>query len=119
MTCRFAFIAILIFCLFPSLLPAEPPAKNETPPAPAKRGLPITISKATTYITEPLRADGYPDYMAALNRKASEGVTPENNAAVPLVQAFGPAWIDSKDREQFFKLLGIPAARQGRLFRRV
>ena len=45
-------------------------------------GLLVTISKETTYITEPLRADGYPDYVAALNQRFSQGVTPENNAAV-------------------------------------
>ncbi len=27
----------------------------------------ITISKPTTYITQPLRKDGYVDYLAALN----------------------------------------------------
>jgi len=31
----------------------------------------VTISKETTYITEPLRADGYPDYVAALNQRFS------------------------------------------------
>ncbi|MCH7688721.1 MAG: hypothetical protein IH899_18905, partial [Planctomycetes bacterium] len=30
----------------------------------------ITISKETTYITEPLDADGFPDYLAEINRRA-------------------------------------------------
>lgn len=68
----------------------------------------ITISKATTYITEPLTADGYPDYVAALNQRTSQGVTPENNAVVLLMQAFGPGIIPAKDRPRFFKMLGIP-----------
>jgi hypothetical protein len=67
----------------------------------------VTISKETTYITAPLAADGYPDYLAALNQKSSEGVTSENNAVVPLMQALGPGIIDNKHRPQFFKMLGI------------
>lgn len=67
----------------------------------------ITISKETTYITEPLRPDGYPDYVAALNQRMSEGVTPENNAAVLLQRAFGPGQIPENLRRGYFKQLGI------------
>ncbi len=75
---------------------------------PAKPHVLVTISKETTYITEPLRADGYPDYVAALNQRASEGVTPENNAAVLFWKAIGwPEWVAAQDRDQFFKMLGI------------
>ncbi len=42
----------------------------------------IVISKKTTVITAPLRADGLPDYGQYLMERFSEGVTPENNAAV-------------------------------------
>jgi hypothetical protein len=93
---------------------AAPP---EEEPKPKEQDKPkITISKETTYITEPLRPDGYPDYVAALNERMSEGVTPENNAAVLLSRALGPTFIlrdDRKDffrrddRKDFFKLLGI------------
>ncbi len=38
-----------------------------------RSGVLVTISKETTYITEPLRPDGYPDYIAALNQRASKG----------------------------------------------
>ena len=69
--------------------------------------LAVTISPETTYITEPLREDGYPDYVAALNQRASEGVTPENNAAVLFWKAMGPGEIDVKDRQQYFNMLGI------------
>jgi hypothetical protein len=68
----------------------------------------VTISKETTYITEPLRPDGYPDYVAALNALASRGVTPENNAAVPFWRAVGPNPIARQHRAAFFALLGIP-----------
>jgi hypothetical protein len=48
----------------------------------------ITISRETTRLTSPL-VQGYPDYRGALNAKMAEGVTPENNAAVLLVQVVG------------------------------
>ena len=69
---------------------------------------PVTISKETTRITEPLRANGYVDYIAALNQHCSQGVTPENNAAVLIIQAMGPKEIPQEIREQYFKMLGIP-----------
>lgn len=68
----------------------------------------FTISPATTYITEPLRPDGLPDYAAALDALAKEGVTPENNAAVLYWQAFGPALIPPARRDEYFGKLGIP-----------
>lgn len=89
---------------------AEPVAGKASPasvPSKAPR-VKITISKETTYITRPLRPDGYPDYVAALNEHFSRGVTPENNAAVLLFQAFGPGEIDEAVRERFFQMLGMP-----------
>ncbi|MBN2022158.1 MAG: hypothetical protein JW809_05145 [Pirellulales bacterium] len=69
---------------------------------------PFTISKETTYLTEPLRKDGYVDYVAALNKRSSEGVTPENNAAVPFWKAMGPEEILPEYRDKYFEMLGIP-----------
>ena len=66
------------------------------------------ISKQTTYLTKPLRADGYPDYAAAMNRRNSAGVTPENNAAVLFWQAVGPNAIPKWSRQRFFQQVGIP-----------
>jgi hypothetical protein len=71
------------------------PAGNQRVEAPRVK---VTISKETTYITEPLRPDGYPDYLAALDQRRSEGVTPENNAAVPLMRALGPGIISKNIR---------------------
>jgi len=71
-------------------------------------GPPFTIAKDTTYLTEPLRADGYVDYVAALNQRNSQGVTSENNAVVLLWKATGPSEIPPQQREAYFKLLGIP-----------
>ena len=73
----------------------------------AKPRVLVTISKETTYITEPLRADGYPDYVAALDQRFSRGVTPENNAAVLFWRAMGPSAVDKRDREKYFQKLGI------------
>ena len=67
----------------------------------------IAISRDTTYITGPLRADGYVDYIAAINERCSEGVTPENNAAIPFWQAVGPKGIDKNIRKRYFEMLGI------------
>jgi hypothetical protein len=68
----------------------------------------VVVSKETTYFTGPLRKDGGVDYVAALNRRCSKGVTPENNAAVALWQAVGPKGIDKKIRKRYFEMLGIP-----------
>lgn len=86
------------------------PDQAATEPAdPAKPRVYVTISKETTRITGPLRPDGYVDYVAALNQQCSEGVTPENNAAVPFCQAVGPGDILEEYREPFFSMLGIDA----------
>jgi hypothetical protein len=94
--------------------PAARPGTQERPDgARVSRQKPqvaLTISKQTTYITEPLRKDGYVDYIAALNRMFSAGVTPENNADPPLLKAFGPGEIDPKYRDEYYRLLGIPSA---------
>jgi len=73
------------------------PAPTPTPELvqPAGTKLPFTIGKDTTVITTPLKADGTPDYLAAVEAAASKGVTldsyaPGNNAAVLLVSALGP-----------------------------
>jgi hypothetical protein len=70
--------------------------------------VPVTVSPETTRITGPLRANGSVDYLAAINKKSSQGVTPENNAAVLIWQALGPAPQDAATRDEFFRELGIP-----------
>ena len=79
------------------------PTSASTPPK-----VRVTISKETTYITEPLRPDGYPDYLAALNQRLSQGVTPENNAAVLFWRAMGPKPIPEKIRQEYVRRLGLP-----------
>ena len=63
----------------------------------------LILSKETTYITEPLDELGYPNYAAALNERMSQGVTPENNAAVLVMKAVGPKDIPTEQREAFFQ----------------
>ncbi|HKD35997.1 MAG TPA: hypothetical protein VKB78_04330, partial [Pirellulales bacterium] len=72
----------------------------------------IIISPATTYIVTPLKPDGHIDYIAAINQKMSEGVTPENNAVVQFWEAVGSGAVDSAIRTPYFKMLGVPAPPQ-------
>jgi hypothetical protein len=105
----FAFLAVSALAAEPARTPdrgkpgdAKPAVKKAIRPK-------ITISKETTYITAPLRPDGYVDYLAAINDLGRRGVTVENNAVVLLCQAFGPSGIEnSAQRPGFFRLLGIP-----------
>ncbi len=71
-------------------------------PAPA-----LVFAKDTTFITEPLRPDGTPDYVAYLNRESSQGVTADNNAAVLLVKALGPEFLNNTVREELLRHLGL------------
>ena len=49
---------------------------------PPLKGPPFSVSPETTLITEPLDADGWPDYEAALTKKLLRGVKPEKNLFV-------------------------------------
>jgi hypothetical protein len=69
----------------------------------------ITVSKETTYLTGPVRPDGTVDYLAALEARLSKGVTPEDNAAVALLEAFGPSLSPERARERAWAKLGVPA----------
>jgi hypothetical protein len=51
--------------------------------------LPFAVSEETTAITGPLRADGTVDYVAALNERLRQGVTPENNGFVKFLEVMG------------------------------
>jgi len=67
----------------------------------------ITVSKETTYITEPLGLDGLPDFPAYLLERDSKGVTPENNAAVLIWQATWPGDLDPQDQTLLAEALGM------------
>jgi len=77
----------------------------------------FTLSKQTTYLNGPVRKDGTVDYVAALDAIARRGATVENNAAVLLYQAVGPAEILPELRAEYFKRLSIdPLPIQGNYF---
>ncbi len=67
----------------------------------------ITISKETTWATEPLKANGAIDYHAVINRHFSRGVTTENNSVVLLYRAMGPKPGGGRLPDEFFRMLGI------------
>jgi hypothetical protein len=67
-----------------------------------------TITKETTYVTEPLDRDGYIDYPAALNERLRQGVTPANNANVLIWRALGPHPEGGTMSPEYFQWLGIP-----------
>ena len=77
----------------------------------------ITISKETTWATEPLRPDGFVDYLEAVNRRYSKDVTVENNACVLLYRAMGPSPEGVRMPDRFFRRMGIePLPDEGRYF---
>ena len=67
----------------------------------------IRISPQTTVVDGPLNADGTVNYVAAMDRAWAEGVTPENNAAILLLQALGPEILPQATREKVSATLGV------------
>lgn len=75
---------------------------------------PFTVAKETTYYTAPVRTDGTIDYVEAVNNRLSRGVTPENNAAIPLLEAVPrPGAVQVDHYNQVRKRLGMPALTAG------
>ncbi|MEJ7594207.1 MAG: hypothetical protein WKF77_21940 [Planctomycetaceae bacterium] len=72
-------------------------------------GVPIRISKETTYITSPLRNDGTVDYIEALSQRQREGVTAENNSVVMFQRALGHGNLPAETTAEYFRQLGIEA----------
>lgn len=102
---------IFIFLSFAVLsCPSSPTTAEEMPRkgTAAKATVKITVSKETTYLLGPLKADGAVDYVAALNARLGQGVTPENNAAIPLLRAIGPSFLPGPERAEILKRLGMP-----------
>ena len=78
----------------------------------------VTISKETTRIVRPLKEDGYPDYIAALNHQLGRGVTAENNIAVTVWKAVGPEDLSPGIKSLYFKHLGMdPLPTDGNYYR--
>jgi len=68
----------------------------------------FAVSKETTAITGPLRDDGSLDYVAALNQRFGQGVTPENNGFVLWLRVMG-AREPQSIRKQTLAMCGVPA----------
>lgn len=83
----------------------DSPDAGPTPPAATPPQ--ITLAKDATFVTGPLKENGYVNYHAALNERLSKGITVENNAAIPLIRAMGSAPEGRPLPDQFFKRLGI------------
>ncbi len=101
-----------LFCVsFLSIYLLTAPVVGQKPasqPASRPARVKITISRKTTYVLGPLNADGTVNYVAAINKMYSKGVTPKNNAAIPLIKALGPEVLDEKFRSQILKALKMP-----------
>ena len=67
----------------------------------------VTISEKTTHITGPLKADGYPDYLAALNARFRTESSPQNNLALGIWETVGPTEIPVELRPLLFEALGV------------
>jgi hypothetical protein len=79
---------------------------------------PVTLeySRNTTFWTEPRLPNGKIDYCAVLDKKTRRGVSAENNAAVLLIEAFGPSFLNAETRDQVLKELGVLPLPKGATF---
>ena len=105
---RVTFCAVLLAILLSGWSLAQDANKTVPPPFVPK----ITIGKETTWVTEPLKANGTIDYHAVINRYYSRGVTTENNSVVLLYRAMGPKPGGGRLPNGFFEALGIEAPRE-------
>ena len=76
------------------------------------RSVAVRVSPETTYLTEPLDEDGLPNYVEHLGEQMMQGVTPENNGAVPFWQAAGSKRISPEQRTWYFAKLGMPVPKE-------
>lgn len=67
----------------------------------------IAVGKDTTYLTKPAGAAEAVDYQAAVNAEFGAGVTAENNAAGPLLEALGVEKLGAAYREVLVEKLGL------------
>lgn len=71
---------------------------------------PIVISRQTTYITSPLRADGLPDYSKYYRDRFATRISPAENAAALLWQAIEPKYLSGKEQSLMCQELGLPTS---------
>ncbi len=92
----------LLGCVAAALFATSLGCAKAEPPKPK-----FQMGKDTTFITEPLDADGYLDFETALNERLRGKITPETNAVVLLCQALGPKPEGAEVPPEFYKWLGI------------
>jgi hypothetical protein len=97
--------SVILFLLL-ALLSATTLAQ-EADKKPIDDNLKITISKETTWFTEPLNEDGEIDYWEATNKHFSEGVTPENNLMTAVLMVCGSKIKDEKLRNEMLRRIGL------------
>src|SRR5438094_9355644 len=69
----------------------------------------VTPGYDTMRLTEPKLPDGRIDYLTAMENHFGAGVTPQNNAAIPLLQALGrKALASNQPRDGITDRLGMP-----------
>ncbi|MCA9096745.1 MAG: hypothetical protein KDA36_00085 [Planctomycetaceae bacterium] len=64
------------------------------------------MSEQTTVLTEPIDGEGFVDYLTALNNRAAEGVTPENNFEIVFREVMGDRKLE-EIAEEYYRLLGV------------
>ena len=72
-----------------------------------EKPLKVTVSKETTFITKPLKADGYPDYIEALNATLGAGATVENNIGAEVFRLVGCYEVHKDIRKPYFARMGM------------
>ena len=84
---------------------------------PISKPVKITVAKETTWILGPVNPDGTVNYVAYLDAKFKAGITPENNAAIPLLRALGPRSLPPATKRRTLERLGIfPLPDKGNYF---
>ncbi len=99
-------MAILRLSILVSLAVGVLSAGAEEPKKPTPK---FKLAKDTTFVLEPLDAEGYVDYEAALNKQLMGTTTPESNAVVLLMKCFGPKPDGKELHPDFYQALGIEA----------
>jgi hypothetical protein len=88
-------------------------AQNSRPAASTQAKPRIIVGKDTTRLTGPLREDGTVDFIAAIDREYSKGVTKDNNAAVVFIQVLDLSKVDKKWLGAVLKRLDMEASLPG------
>lgn len=101
---RLAIVA-QIFAVFFAL--AAPSALQSADPAsiPRKRSA-IPIARETTKFLTPVDADGYVDFVAALDDHSRRGITPADNALVAIITAVGLDRSSGGPKDNYYAALG-------------